>query len=680
MRKLVYGALVAAACAIYGQPAGGELVRAWTFEQPVFGRPSLWVTDHCLVQSGGLWHLFYTHRYTPEEPFRTIGHATSPDRRHWTEHAPVIAAESGAPAWRAWDVWAPFVAPWPAGGWVMAFTGVNPVGSQQTGFLWSDDLEFWHEDPAVPPMIPDAMQYFWTPLYENDNRDPHLLRVGETWHLLFATRTYTGHACVGHSSSPDLVQWTHHPPLLTVGGAWQLPDLESPGVVAHGGTQYLFYSYLGVRVIAAPDLLGPWQHGDAHLLGPSSSGGEIAPSDDGLVLSRIRISSCDPDRPILWFDSLDTAGWPPARIPLTSLDEFPWSTGDAFTGTAQFGDPQAVRGEPPVEPSGLYWLSSRESGGEPFVTNPCSFDRGSAPQGELRSLAFWLDADTVRAELLAGAPNESVFVALRDACTHGELVRLGPAGPTLATAETGVTPWRGRMAQWRLVDEGRGPGAWIGVDQLELRRREGLAALGPGPVLGWTRPAGGEVYDPDNNIFPRWTASHPAGIDSFYIYIVDPTGEELTFLRKRSGSSRTFTWDPPHSTSLVDVRLRVVAFGADQIVNCLDSEPFHVLNSWVAAPPAEPPHLAVEHHGKTAFLVGRVPPESRGTAVLEVFDVRGRRVATPWQGRAGESFAVPAPAADAAGRLLPRGVYFARLRAGERAYTVRFARLSAAGR
>jgi hypothetical protein len=679
MRRHALGALLVLAGALRCLPADAELVRAWTFEQPVFGRPTLWPTDHCFVPSGGLWHLFYTHRWTPEEPYRAIGHATSPDRRHWTEHAAALLVGPGDPSWRSVEVWAPYVAAWPAGGWVMAFTGVNPYGSQQTGFLWSEDLESWAENPAVPPVPLDPGLYNWGPTFENDNRDPHLFFESGTWHLLYAAHTGMGLAAVGHSSSPDLVAWTHHPPLLTVGTPWQLPDLESPGLVAWGGYYYLYYSYLGVRVVRGTAWSGPWLHADAHLLGPASSGGEIVPSGDGHFLSRIRVSSCDPDHPVLWFDSLDTSGWPLARLSLTSLDDFPWSSGSAFTGTSQLGDPQLLRGEPPAGPTGLYWLSSRESGGEPFITEPCSYDRGPHHTGELRSVALPLDADTVRADLLAGTPSESVFVALRDACTHAEIARVFPVGPTLAPQAAVVTPARGRRAEWRIVDQAEGPGGWIGADQLELRRWEGRSDLGPGPVLGWTRPAGGEVWAPGSTVYPRWTASHPAGIDSFYIYLTDYATENLVFLRKRSGSSRTFAWTLPDSM-LLDVRLRVVAFGKDQVVSCLDSNPFYVTGSTAAPDPAPSPPLSVERRGSALQLVGRVPGEATGPAVLEVFDVRGRRIATPWRGHAGESFAVPVPVADAAGRLLARGVYFARLRAGDAAWTARYVRLSTAGR
>ncbi len=681
MRTLRLGAilLVAAWCAA-PRSANAELVRAWTFEQPAFGRSTLSVTDHFFVQQGPLWHLFYTHRWTPEEPYRAIGHATSADRRHWTEQAPALVVSGGDPAWRSIEVWAPCVVAWPGGGWVMALTGVNAAGSQQTGFLWSDDLETWTEDPSFPPVAIDAGRYFWSENFDNDNRDPHLHYDGGTWHLLYATRTTAGVAAIGHSSSNDLIQWTHFDPLLVVGGSWQLPDLESPGLVLFEGSLHLYYSYLGVRAQRDGTLSEVWGHAASNMLDMFSSGGELVPSGDGLFLSRIRSSSCAPDYPVLWFDSLDTSGWPYARQALTSLEGFSYFEGNAFPALPKFGDPQAARGEPIVGQGGLYWLSSRELGHEPLGYLPCSADRGSTTVGEIRSDLFPLDADTVYAALLTGTPaSDSVHVLLRDGCTHELLASFQPAAPSLVTQSAVVGAYRGRTAQWRVVDEAVGPGGWIGVDELELRRQEGSVDLPPGPSLGWIRPAGGEIYAPGFNIRPRWLGSHPAGIDSFVVYVTYDGGENLVWLKTRSGSSFQFNWDAP-DTSAEQVRLRVVGFGHDGVVSCLDSEPFHIgVTTDVAGDPELPP-LRVRWLGAAPYFEGRVPLEAGGEGKLEVFDVRGRRIATPWRGRAGESFLVPAPAADAAGHRLARGVYFVRLACGSAAWTARFVRLPSGGR
>ena len=93
-----------------------------------------------------------------------------------------------------------------------------------------------------------------------------------------------------------------------------------------------------------------------------------------------------------------------------------------------------------------------------------------------------------------------------------------------------------------------------------------------------------------------------------------------------------------------------------------------------------PPPLLVQWARGGPYLVGTVPGSSDLPAVLEIFDVRGRRIGTPWRGRGGESFRVPAPAADAFGRRLPRGLYFARLRHGDHSWTARLPRLSTAAR
>jgi hypothetical protein len=61
-----------------------------------------------------------------------------------------------------------------------------------------------------------------------------------------------------------------------------------------------------------------------------------------------------------------------------------------------------------------------------------------------------------------------------------------------------------------------------------------------------------------------------------------------------------------------------------------------------------------------------------GPARLEVFDLAGRLVATPWQGELGAvSLSLDWQALDATGRVLPSGVYLFRLSDGRGAVCTR---------
>ena len=56
------------------------------FEQKFFFEFGFEVKDHCLIRDGSTYHLFYLRG----NPAVDIGHATSPDLKHWTMLPPVL--------------------------------------------------------------------------------------------------------------------------------------------------------------------------------------------------------------------------------------------------------------------------------------------------------------------------------------------------------------------------------------------------------------------------------------------------------------------------------------------------------------------------------------------------------------------------------------------------------------
>jgi bacillopeptidase F len=140
---------------------------------------------------------------------------------------------------------------------------------------------------------------------------------------------------------------------------------------------------------------------------------------------------------------------------------------------------------------------------------------------------------------------------------------------------------------------------------------------------------------------------------------------------------------PPHETSYVDpgvpegsYHYAVTALYAEG-----ESGPSNVVRVDVPAPAAaEGPHLETRRPGLLVFpqpIVSggwiRYRLEAPGPAVLELWDVAGRR---RWRRELeGSHGRIPWPRWDDAGRPLPAGVYFLRLRSGQETYEARLVRL-----
>jgi hypothetical protein len=676
--KYALGVLACLGILVCSQLAtAGESIRKWSFERPGYGRQTLWATDHVFIQKDGLWHVFYTNAYTPQEPDWSIGHAVSANLRDWEERPDVVAAGLHAPGWRTRYVWAPYVVEWPDGGYVMVFTGVNDQLSQINGFLWSQDLETWEERAEYPPVTPDAGIYYWRADADNDNRDPHLLFSGGLWHLFCSTRTSAGVAAIGHSTSTDLQNWTHHQPLLTVGEPWQSPDLESPGVIEHNGEMILYYSRGGVRILKSSDIDGPWSPDLAWVLDPVGSGAEIYRSGSGLMLSRIRRSSCDMARGVLLCDSLDTSGWPFQRIEPPGLVDFPDIIGDAFNAQPTFGDGPGVRGEASAGHRGLYWLSTRELNSLPRLDEPCGRTRGTVRRGEMSSNPFYLVGDTLSAWVSGGTTSDSLGVVVCDACTGEELARFTPDSETLARQSVPVESFRGRWVQWKIVDWIAGEGGWLGVDDLEESAGDDTGPMPEPPTITWETPTGGELFMVGENIGPNWSVTHPSGVDSAIIFITYDKGRTLREIgRQDDGYPGFLPWPAPDTVAFA-ARFRLVAYAHDGSKGCLDSEPFNINVTTDVGGLEVGGGLQVWMGSARTYLEGSVPAGTPGgEATLEIFNVLGRRIAIPWRGRTGESFRVPAPTTDADGRRLASGVYFARLRHGGEFWIARFVHFS----
>jgi beta-fructofuranosidase len=248
-----------------------------------------WVWDSWQADDGREFHLFYLHapRSLGDQILRhvnaTIGHAISPDLRHWQVLS--NALEPGPEG--AWDD----VATWTGSvlrhgdTWFMCYTGVSSIEKgliQRLGIATSPDLVTWTKHPSNPVSEADPRWYEQLNLeawHDQAWRDPWVLPDpgGNGFHALICARLPEGapddaRGVIGHAWSPDLVTWEARPPLSQPG---EFGHMEVPQVEIVDGTPVLLFSsarrhtaaqrrarlpdgQCGSFLAIGESLLGPW--------------------------------------------------------------------------------------------------------------------------------------------------------------------------------------------------------------------------------------------------------------------------------------------------------------------------------------------------------------------------------------------------------------------------------------
>jgi hypothetical protein len=175
--------------------------------------------------------------------------------------------------------------------------------------------------------------------------------------------------------------------------------------------------------------------------------------------------------------------------------------------------------------------------------------------------------------------------------------------------------------------------------------RDSLTAL---PLAGVTV----DVY-PSGGGTALWTPHHLSDLTGAYDVVVDAGSWDLLYT-------------PPAGSPLAPLWVRGVAVGADT------PRPDVRLSPPVASVAPRARALALDAYPNPArqrlSLAFRAPG---GDAELTVWDLAGRRVATPWRGRAEGAIALRWEAVGADGAPLPAGVYLVRLAARDGASRVR---------
>ena len=242
-----------------------------------FNLENYWVWDFWLADDGVQYHLFYLHAPktlgNPDLRHRNarIGHATSADLRHWTDHG--RAFDAGTPgSFDGSATWTGSVVRGPDGLWRMFYTGSrflapdSNANIETVGAATSPDLFAWTKQ-AGPLCVADARWYetlgtsSWP---EEAWRDPWVFWRADDrlWHMLITARGQDGaepdRGVMAHATSPDLESWTVQAPLSQTGAGFA--HLEVFQVVTIEGRNHLVFCCDSAKLVGprAGQVGGVW--------------------------------------------------------------------------------------------------------------------------------------------------------------------------------------------------------------------------------------------------------------------------------------------------------------------------------------------------------------------------------------------------------------------------------------
>ena len=196
-----------------------------------------YLNDHTLVLGpDGTWHVYGITDESTGMPFaeRQVLHAVAPGvMGPWTERSDVLVATGDESV-----IWAPFAFQREQGQWTMYYwAGTDePMLPYRRGLRRCDsvDLVTWARRPERAV----------------GGRDPFVLRVGGRWLLYSVDVDQDSRGRIVVSESDDLVQWTDPSVVITdpvPSFGWG--NLESPFVVAYGGSYFLFLTRTGMSEV-----------------------------------------------------------------------------------------------------------------------------------------------------------------------------------------------------------------------------------------------------------------------------------------------------------------------------------------------------------------------------------------------------------------------------------------------
>ncbi len=259
-----------------------------------------WVWDSWYLHDGQRWHCWYLKAPKsigdPAQRHWNVsqGHAVSDDLVNWRGHSTALAPSDG-PAWDDYTTWTGSVLKGNDGQYHYFYTGSCRAEDgmiQRIGHAVGTDLETWERvgdgfclDIVGPnaDFYETAWQGRW---HDRAMRDPWVMKdpSGDGWLMYFTARVpdveeTNAAGCIGFATSPDLYDWTLHPPVYI--GSWG--QLEVPQVFEKEGTWYCLFCMVedhqsqanlnrhgpsgrGNHYLIADNPRGPWRLPDGPFL------------------------------------------------------------------------------------------------------------------------------------------------------------------------------------------------------------------------------------------------------------------------------------------------------------------------------------------------------------------------------------------------------------------------------
>lgn len=179
------------------------------------------LADFTIVRRGSLFHLFHIPRVPGNSCIdraneHWLAHAISEDLETWISQDPALCVEPNN-YYESGHLWAPFVIE-DAGVHYMFYTGLSSEPSQVLCLATSTDpaLRVWqrHEANPILPVAGLDWQRQNSFGHLRQGRDPHVVRVGDHFLMVYTTMHREGCPVVGGMVSPDLVHWEDIGPIL----------------------------------------------------------------------------------------------------------------------------------------------------------------------------------------------------------------------------------------------------------------------------------------------------------------------------------------------------------------------------------------------------------------------------------------------------------------------------------
>ena len=483
IRRVLPAILVALAA--YAHPVAAFV--HFDFEQGYFHDPGQPVLDHYVLRHDGVYHLFYLRG----NPAVSIGHATTTDFVHWTLEPPVLSPGT----WDNRALWAPHIFE-KDGLFFLFYTGVNSVGSQQTGVAISSDLYQWTKIPW-PVYHPDPSWAEWSESYFTHGRDPHVIEWNGTYYQFVTAKTWLNRGAVACATSPDLINWTDVGPMF-VNTTWHV--LESVFVMRWLGRWRMFFTeeaVNGTSYMASDSLLSGWDIAQRRIIDFGHAPQVTFLPDSTQLFSRHAVYTDETGTAnyVIKFDSLAWAADIPSVIkPYPLTRNWIIVSGNAFLFQPVFRNNPALRGDTTdVNYEGQCWIGTRE-----FYTGPLGFGYASGAVGEtrtglIRSKPFVITGNSISLRVGGTSNPDSVYVALVDAADSTVFAReTGRGVERMDTRRWDVRALRGHTVYIEIAD--LDPAGHINVDEI-VESSDIVGEVGTGSGNGRRRPGdpGGPV-------------------------------------------------------------------------------------------------------------------------------------------------------------------------------------------